>query len=52
VATDLQQPVLETDTAMALARGIESSNDNDVLKRTRTKLRLVSFISELPCILL
>jgi hypothetical protein len=48
----LQQPVLETDTVMALARGIESSNVDDVLTCTRTKLRLVSCIPKLPCILL
>jgi hypothetical protein len=45
------QPVLETDTVMALARGIEPSDDNDVQTCTWTKLRLVSFTSELTCIL-
>jgi len=36
------QPVLETDTVMVLARGIESSNDNDVLICTWTKFRIAS----------
>jgi hypothetical protein len=44
------QPVQETDTVMALARGIESSNDNDVLICTWTKCRHVSFMSELSYI--
>jgi hypothetical protein len=45
------QPVLEMDTVTALARGIESSIDNDVLVCTWTESRLVSFIPKVLCIL-